>query len=56
MNGQQQETVRERLERQQERIDRLCAELEEVKARLHLLERQAGWDPDALDFPYDPRA
>jgi hypothetical protein len=43
--------VREILDLQQEQISRLRAEIDEVKARLHMLERQLGWDPDTLEFP-----
>ena len=46
-------TVREIAECNKEQIAALRAELEAVKARLRLLERQAGWDPDALEFPAD---
>ena len=51
MNGQR--PVREILDLQQGQITRLRDEIEEVKARLSLLERQLGWDPDALEFPAD---
>lgn len=30
---------------------RLRASIDEVKARQRLLEQQAGWDADALEFP-----
>lgn len=46
-------TVREIAEENQERITRLSGELEVVKARLRLIERQLGWDPSALEFPAD---
>ena len=44
-------TVREILDDHREQIDRLRGELEDVKAQLRLLERQAGWDPALLEFP-----
>ena len=43
--------VREILDDHRGQIARLRDELEEVKAQLRLLERQAGWDPSLLEFP-----
>lgn len=47
------ETVRDRLDSQQQQITRLRADLEEVKAQLRLFACQLGWDPGALEFPAD---
>ena len=44
-------TTREIAISNEKRIDAALDELERVKARLRLLETQAGWDSDALEFP-----
>lgn len=49
MNGPR--PVREILADQQAQIDTLRTEIAQVKAWLSVLETQAGWDPDAMEFP-----
>ena len=53
MSDPRRETVRDRLDSQQEQITRLRAELEEVKAQVRLFACQLGWEPGALEFPAD---